>query len=110
MPLVLVTLVTPLCIIVDLPSYGIVLYVSSLRCLFVDETDEYIHHDRYCSENWRGCTSTGARSIQLHKDHGLEAWLMTFPDVVESRDLEVCMSALLERQNLSDLNLLDDGT
>lgn len=99
MRLVLVTLVTPLtqgeikrsrlCIIVDLPSYGIVLYVSSLRCLFVDETDEYIHHDRYCSENWRGCTSTGARSIQLHKDHGLEAWLMTFPDVVESRDLEV---------------------
>ena len=38
------------------------------------------------------------------------ALMMAFPVVMESRELEVCMSALLEQQNLTDLNLLADGT
>ena len=38
------------------------------------------------------------------------ALMTTFLVVMESRDLEVCMSALLEQQNLSDLNHLADGT
>ena len=38
------------------------------------------------------------------------ALMMAFPVVMESRELEVCMSALLEQQNLSDLNHLADST
>lgn len=99
-----------LCISLDLPSCGIALYVSSLRCLFVDETDEYSRHDRHCPENWRGCIGTGVRSIQPHTDHGIVAPMTTFPVVMESRELEVCMSALLQQQTLSDLSRLADGT
>ena len=36
--------------------------------------------------------------------------MTTFPVVMESRELGVCMSALPEQQNLSDLNLLAAGT
>ena len=38
------------------------------------------------------------------------ALMTSFPVLMESRGLEVCMSELLEQQTLSDLNLLADGT
>ena len=38
------------------------------------------------------------------------ALMTTLPVVMESRELEVCMSALLEQRNLSDLIPLADGT